>query len=290
MKDLLPAPPRRPSSTFVNGETRLYGIVGHPVAQAKSPEIVTPALRTLGINGVLVPLDIAPADLACVFPALLRLGNLDGLVVTVPHKAGVVSHLHRLGPRAEAAGAASVLARSADGHWLGELFDGTGCCAAMENRGVDIAGREVQLLGAGGAGSAIAVELLTRRPKTLRIHDPDPGRIEALLARLAPRRGRTTLATGLGPAEILVNASPVGMRAADDCPVPEDYLTDCLAPGRVVMDCVMEPDQTRLLRLAAEAGAFTVSGREMLDSQIDAACDFFAHVNARPAAEVSFPA
>lgn len=286
MKQLLPPPPRRPSSTFINGETRLYGIVGHPITQAKSPEIITPVLQARGINAVLVPVDIAPADLARVFPALLQIRNLDGLVVTVPHKAGVVPHLHRLGPRAEAAGAASVLARSADGHWLGELFDGTGCCESMENRGVDIGERVVQLLGAGGAGSAIAVEILTRGPRVLRIHDPDRGRLEALLARLAPRRGRTAIETGFGPAEILVNASPVGMRAPDDCPVPEDYLT----PGLIVMDCVMEPDPTRLLRLAAAAGALTVSGREMLDSQIDAACDFFAHVNGRRAAEVSFPA
>ena len=286
MKELLPAPPRRPSSPFVNGETRLYGIVGHPIAQAKSPEIITPVLQARGINGVLAPVDITPADLDRVFPALLQIRNLDGLVVTAPHKAGVVPHLHRLGTRAEAAGAASVLARSADGHWLGELFDGTGCCASMENRGVDICGRVVQLLGAGGAGSAIAVEILTRAPKILRIHDPDRGRLEALLARLAPRRDRATIEAGFGPAEILVNASPVGMRAPDDCPVPQDYLT----PGLVVMDCVMEPDPTRLLRLAAAAGAFTVSGREMFDSQVDAACDFFAHVNARRAVEVSFPA
>jgi len=285
MNERLPPPQRRPSSAFVNGETRLFGIVGHPIAQAKSPETITPELQARGLNAVLVPIEIAPGDLAGVFPALLRIGNLDGLVVTAPHKASVMPYLHRVGPRAEAAGAASVLARSADGYWLGELFDGAGCCASIENRGIGIAGSVVQLLGAGGAGSAIAVELLTRNPKTLRIHDPDAARLETLLARLSPRKGGATLEAGFGPAQILVNASPVGMRAPEDCPVPDAYLT----PDLVVMDCVMEPDPTRLLRLAAAAGALTVSGREMLDSQIDAACDFFAQVNERRAAEMSFP-
>lgn len=285
MKQLLPPPPRRPSSTLINGSTRLFGIIGHPIAQAKSPEAITPAFQALGMNAILVPLDIAPTDLPAVFPSLLRLVNLDGLVVTVPHKAAIMPWLDRVGPRAKIAGAASILARSADGKWLGELFDGTGCCASIENRGVTITGSVVQLLGAGGAGSAIAIEMLGRGPSTLRIHDPDASRLEALVARLSAHAPAAKLETGLGPADILVNASPVGMQAPDDCPVPADYLS----AGLVVMDCVMEPDQTALLRRAEAAGCFTVSGREMFDSQIDAVCDFFTHTNSNRAEDVIFP-
>lgn len=281
----LPPPPRRPSSDFVNGATRLFGIVGHPISQARSPEAITPALQARGLNALLVPIDIAPADLPELFPALLRIGNLDGLVITVPHKAAIMPWLDRAGPRAIAAGAASVLARSADGQWLGELFDGTGCCASIENRGVGIAGSTVQLLGAGGAGSAIAVEMLARAPATLRIHDPDTDRLETLTARLEKLNAPVKIEAGFGPADILVNASPVGMQAPDDCPVPASYLK----PDLVVMDCIIEPDPTRLLRLAREAGSLTIGGWEMFDSQIDAVCDFFTHVNEGKIGDVIFP-
>ena len=270
---------------FVNGATRLFGIIGHPISQAKSPEAITPALQACGLNAVLVPFDIAPADLPTAFPALLQLRNLDGLVITVPHKAAILPWLDGLGPRARAAGAASILARSSDGKWLGELFDGTGCCASIENRGVAIAGSVVQLLGAGGAGSAIAVEILGRQPATLRIHDPDQDRLSQLQARLQTFCSDVRIETGFGSADILVNASTVGMHAPDDSPVPVDYLT----PELVVMDCVMEPDQTALLRFGHRAGALTISGREMFDSQIDAVCDFFAQIRANKASDAVYP-
>lgn len=285
MNNRLPPPPRQPTTTLVTGATRLFGIIGNPIAQAKSPQVLTPALRARGLDAVLVPIDIAPTDLPTVFPALLRLGNLDGLVVTVPHKAAILPWLDRTGPRAKAAGAASVLARSADGAWLGELFDGTGCCTAIERRGVGIAGSVVQLLGAGGAGSAIAVEMLARAPAVLRVHDPDAQRLNALITRLSAQQSPVQLERGLGPADILVNASPVGMQDPGACPVPATYLS----PDLVVMDCVMDPDETALLRLAHAAGAFTVSGREMFDSQVDAVCDFFQHVNGALARDVVFP-
>ena len=285
MTTRLAPPARRPSSTLVNGQTRLFGIIGHPISQARSPEAITPAMQARGMNAVVVPIDIAPVDLPAIFPALLRVGNLDGLVVTVPHKAAIMPWLDRIGPRAAAAGAASVLARSADGKWLGELFDGAGCCASIENRGVAIAGSVVQLLGAGGAGSAIAMEMLRKGPATLRIHDPDTSRLGRLVERLEEQGAPVKIEAGLDRADILVNASPAGMLAPDDCPVPEAYIT----PDLVVMDCVMDPDPTCLLRLAQQAGAFTISGWEMFDSQIETVCDFFADVNETAAADVIFP-
>lgn len=284
MSVILPPPPRRPSSPFINGATRLFGIVGHPIVQGKSPEIITPALQARGLNAVLVPLDISPDDFPSVFPGLLRLGNLDGLIVTVPHKKAALSYMDRLGPRAEAAGAASVLARSSDGLWVGDLLDGCGCRASIENRGVKIKGSTVQLLGAGGAGGAIALELLAAGPAMLRIHDPDLIQLKTLLERIEPHAGPTAIQQGLGPADILVNASPVGMNAPDESPVPDSYIMR----GLVVMDCVMEPDPTRLLRTAARQGAHTISGREMFDSQVDSAVEFFVHANSSTAQRISF--
>lgn len=279
---ILPAPQRRTSSAFVNGATRMFGIIGDPIEQVKSPETVTAEFQARGRNAVLVPIEIGATHLASVFPALLKVKNLDGLIVTMPHKAAVIPFLDALAPRAQAMGAASVLAKSSDGHWLGELFDGAGCCTAIENRGVSIAGKQVQLLGAGGAGSAIAFEMLSRKPATLRISDPNSTLREQLISRLKPFAGTCELQHGLGPAEILVNASPVGMHAPNDCPVPKSYLS----PDLVVMDCVLEPDPTLLLRLASEIGALAVSGREMLDSQIDAVCDFFERVNTSLASDL----
>jgi shikimate dehydrogenase len=275
---------RQRARSFLNGETRLFGIVGHPVVQTRSPGVFSHEFHARGVNAVLVPIDLSPWNFATAFPALLAIDNLDGLVITVPHKAAVLPWLDRIAPRAAAGGAVSVLARALDGKWVGDLFDGAGCCAAIEARGAQLDGRTVQLLGAGGAGSSIALEVLTRAPRELRIHDPDDARLTALLARLLPHAGTARVVTGLGPADILINASPVGMHAPKDCPFPAELLTHDM----IVMDCVTEPEITRLLDLALRCGAIAVTGREMFDSQVDAVCDFFAHVKKSSAEEVVF--
>lgn len=282
-----PAPPRAGAVDFVSGRTRLYGIIGHPISQVRSPATVTYELRRRGEDAILMPIDIALADFDAVFPQLLKLGNLDGLVVTVPHKNRVAAHVKRMGPMATICGSASVVARCRDDQWVAEMFDGAGCVAAIEHRGVNIAGRHVQLLGAGGAGSAIAVELARKGARTLRIVEPDTARGEDLVHTV--RQTYPSTRATLGPShlhdiDILINASPIGMLDEGAGPIPDDHI-----PSRVVvMDAIMDPERTRLLRAAEASGCLCVYGREMFDSQIARVCDFLLRARHQLAADVVF--
>lgn len=268
-----PPPARAGSVDFVDGETRLYGIVGDPVRQARSPQTVTYELRKRSVNAILVPLHIAPKAFDEVFPQLLRLGNLDGLVVTVPHKPAALRNLGLIGPLAVFSDSVSVIARSRDERWVGEMFDGAGCVAAILKRGVQLTGMRVLLLGAGGAGAAIAAAVASETPASLAIRDPDEPRRRALQEKLAgafPALRLIDAEPSLDEIDVLINASPVGMLEPDRMPIDVGAI-----PGHVaVMDAIMDPDQTRLLKLAEACGCRTIRGREMLDAQIVEACDF----------------
>lgn len=275
-------PPRAGSVDFVNGRTRLYGIVGHPIEQARSPETVTFELQRRGLNAILLPIHIKPEEFSDVFPRVLQIGNLDGIVVTVPHKSRAISHIHRVGPMGQLSGGVSVIGRSLDNQWVGEMFDGVGCVAAILCRGVTLAGRRVLLLGAGGAGSAIAAELARCEPADLFVHDPAIQRRDEVIGKITRAYPAVRIHGGLPALEgidVLVNASPIGMLNENASPLNVDHL-----PSRMtVMDAIMDPDQTKLLRIAEESGCQTVYGREMLDSQIAAACDFMLDVKTRMA-------
>jgi shikimate dehydrogenase len=277
------APARAGSVDYVSGRTRLYGIVGHPISQARSPQTVTFELRRRGIDAVLVPLDVAPDVFDEVMPQLMKLGNLDGLVVTVPHKMRVVPHLTRIGPLAKLCGGVSILARCSGGEWIGEMFDGMGCVAAIERRGVLVAGLSAQVLGAGGAGAAIAIELARHAVSAVRLVDPQRDRARALEAAIAAAFPNVSVSVGpsrLDDIDLLINATPIGMLNPAAKPIPNDRI-----PPRVtVLDAVMDPDQTLLLKLAEESGCLAIRGREMLDSQIVGACDFLLATRERDVA------
>ncbi|MCG6206003.1 hypothetical protein LPW26_15230 [Rhodopseudomonas sp. HC1] len=268
-----PFPPSAATVDYVDGSTRVYAIIGHPVQQVRSPQAITFELRRRGLNAILLPFDVAPASFDSVMANLLAIGNLDGLIITVPHKIRARELCTRVGPLAEISGSASVIARTADDKWVGELFDGMGCVAAIRNRGVDLEGRRVLLLGVGGAGAGIAVELARHGPAQIHIHDPDRAKAMHVFERLSAHFPAQSFSVGL-PAldgiDVLINASPVGMLDPDRMPIEASRFPSHL----VVMDVITDPSPTRLLRTAEESGCIAVYGREMFDSQIAGACDF----------------
>ena len=137
----------------IDGATRLYAIIGDPIAQVRSPALYTELFADAGMNAVMVPVHVLPDRFEDTVPALLALGNLDGLLVTVPYKALVVPFATRLGKTAASIGALNALRREADGTWTGDMFDGAGFVRAAERKGFTLRGRRVTLFGAGGAGS-----------------------------------------------------------------------------------------------------------------------------------------
>lgn len=258
---------------YVHGATRLYGIVGDPIVQVRSPEVFTAAFRGRDIDAILVPMHVLAADFDQCLAGLMRLQNLDGLIFTIPHKARALPLATTVGAQARTVGAINALARRTDG-WTGEIFDGLGCVEAFRRRAIAVAGRRLMLIGAGGAGSAVGVALASERPAFLRIHDLDAVRAETLAAkvrRVSPDTIVEVAAPRVDDVDVLLNVSPTGMLGDARLPLAIDVLPAQL----VVFDAIVKPERTPLIRLAESSGCTTVHGREMMHGQIDRMVDFF---------------
>jgi shikimate dehydrogenase len=253
---------------YVSGKTRVFGIVGHPIEQVRSPEIITAELTRRGLDAVLVPMHVLPDDFDDVLPRLLRMQNLGGLVFTIPYKARAVALAGELGQQARTLRVINALGRTSDGRWRGDIFDGLGCVEAFRKRGIPLAGKRVMLVGAGGAGSAIAAAVAAELPASLAIYDVDHARARALAQKVGGRQAQGASIEGV---DVLMNATPVGM--LDDARSP--IAVDALPRELVVFDAIVKPERTPLLALAEACGCVTVRGREMMLGQIARMVDFF---------------
>lgn len=270
---------------FLDGETAVLGIIGDPIAQVKAPRPLTALMQQEGLNAVLVPMHVTAADVPALLDLLLRVKNVAGIIVTVPHKQLV----SRLGMTATAAshqaGAVNLLRKVAtndSASWEADLKDGTGFVAGLRRNGCDVKGRKVAMAGAGGAGNAIAFALAAAGASDLAIRDVDAAKQAELVSRLQ-RAGYPARAwDGAGGADLLVNATPLGMKQTD--PLPID--ASAIEAGVTVADVIMEPRVTPLLALAESRGAKVIHGHHMMDEQLNEMVRFFApsihFVQARP--------
>ncbi|MFF6844290.1 shikimate dehydrogenase family protein [Streptomyces tanashiensis] len=258
----------------ISGETRLYVVLGDPVAQVRAPSLLNPLFAQLGLNSVLFPVHVRPDSFAEVFQGLRSTENLDGILVTIPHKAAALRLADEVSPAAAASGAVNALRREPDGRWTGENFDGIGFVTGLTEAGHRPDGMRVTVVGAGGAGSAIAAALLAAGAARVSLCDPDTDKLDALLARLDaywPGRATGARTPVFTDADLVVNATPLGMRADDPLPFsPGDLPARC-----VVADVIMKPRETALLRVAEAAGHPVLYGAPMLDHQLDLYRTFF---------------
>ena len=260
--------------SFLNGKTRLYGIVGDPIEQVRSPEMVTYELHSRGINAVLLPVHIRSGDFEEVLPNVLRIANLDGLIFTIPFKARAMSFATPVGAQAQAVNALNVIARRADSSWAGDIFDGQGCVEAFRRRTLPLSGQKVMLIGLGGAGSAICAAVAAEHPASMRIFDLDEARCERMAKtarRISPRSDITIGAPTADGMDVLLNASPVGMLGDPRLPIAATSFDRNL----IVFDAIVKPEQTPLLALAESCGCRVVRGREMMRGQISKIVDYF---------------
>lgn len=259
---------------LIDGPTRLYGIIGDPIGQVKSPLAFNPRLKAAGMDAVLVPLHVPQDRFEATVRGLMALGNLDGLVVTVPYKALALALVDEVRPTGRRVGAINAMRREVDGRWVGDMFDGRGLVRGLKERGVDVKGLGVMLLGAGGAGSAVAVACAEAGATSLTIHDVDAVRADRLVARVAEAFPAARVARGmprLDGIDLLVNATPIGMAAGDGVPAELPPFDASL----LVVDIIIKPEGTPLLTRARAAGCRTFGGRTMLDGQIEELTAFF---------------
>ena len=251
--------------SHLNGATRLYLIVGDPVAQTKSPAGLTREFAARKANAVCIPVHVAAADFGAVMAAAKRVRNIGGIIVTVPHKFAALAHCDEATDRARLLGAVNVLVRLAEGRWRGDQTDGTAMVAALRRADCDPAGRRALVVGAGGAGSAVALSLVEAGVAALGIADTDARRRDDLVGRLASRTGMAVRAATADPSGfgLIVNATPAGMRPGDPMPVDAARLGN----AAVVADLITEPVMTPLLEAVRRRGSAIVTGEDMFAVQ-----------------------
>lgn len=262
----------------INGETRIFAIIGDPIVQAKTPAILNPMIAKAGVNAVLVPLQIRQPDFEASIRSIMGLGNLDGLVVTYPFKEKALHHVSRLSDRARKIGSVNAMRRDSDGGWAGDMFDGIGLLRAVTEC-TTVSDAKVLLVGAGGAGSAIGFAFAEAGASSITIHDLDSARAESLAQRIREAYpGCQAQASRFAHAAgntIVINATPVGI-LPDDHRLPADF--GPLSPEMTVVDIVPSQHKTALLVKAGEAGARQIPGSAMTNGQAAAILEFFGIV------------
>lgn len=249
----------------ITGLTRLYALVGDPLKAAKSPELLNRIFTERNIEAACIPFVVEANDLPAFVSGARAVRNLSGVLVTMPHKQRVLDFVDELHPTARQVGAVNVIRCDPDGRWVGAIFDGLGCVLGMQWDGYRPANKSVLLVGAGGAGSAIAFAVASAGARTLTIADVDERRAHGLAASVAAATGCTTAAGPADPAayDIVINATPLGMSADDALPIDPQRLD----PGSLVVDIVNSPVPTPLCRAARARGCRTQDGRWMHEGQ-----------------------
>jgi len=241
-------------------------LLGHPVAHSLSPTFQNAALDAARLRVRYEPLDVAPGDLARTLDEL-RAARAAGNV-TVPHKQAVAVHCDALTSVAREVGAVNTFWHAADGALVGENTDVAGVTAALRAVADGAGGlrpARVALLGAGGAAAAVVAAVAQRWPTAhVAIWSRRPSAAAALAARSGERTAAaTSVAAALGGASLVVNATPLGLRADD--PLPCDV--GALSPRAAVLDLVYGPRETAWVRAARAAGHDAHDGLLMLVEQ-----------------------
>ena len=259
---------------MISGKTTLIAHLGYPTESFKAPMIYNPWFDQQGIDAVVVPMGVKAEDYPTTLASLFRLTNIRGALVTMPHKITTLSLVNEATPTARIAGACNAILKRPDGSLLGDQFDGAGFVRGVERKGRPLKGTKVLVSGAGGVGSAIAASLAGAGVAEMALFDMNDAQAQALAGRLREHYPQLVVSTGSrDPAgfDVVVNATPLGMKEGD--PMPFDI--DRIAPSTFVGEVVMKSEYTPLLKAAKEKGCAIQVGTDMLFEMIPAYLEFF---------------
>ena len=259
---------------MLSGKTTLIAHLGFPTEAFKAPMIYNPWFDKHGIDACVVPMGVKPEDYATSLASIFRFSNIRGALVTMPHKVVTVGLMDEVTPTARIAGACNAILKRPDGTLLGDQFDGAGFVRGVERKGRLFKGTRVLVSGTGGVGSAIAASIAAAGAAELALYDFSSASAEALASRLREHYPQMTVTTGSkDPAgfDVVVNATPLGMR--DDDPLPFDI--DRISPKTFVGEVVMKTEYTPLLQAAKAKGCAVQVGTDMLFEMIPAYLEFF---------------
>ncbi|SEB94458.1 shikimate dehydrogenase [Rhizobiales bacterium GAS188] len=259
---------------MISGTTRLYAIIGDPITHVRVPMVFNDYFARHSIDAACFAIEVKEGRLDDAWGGFAAMANLDGFIVTMPHKGEAKRLSDRLAGDAAHVGVVNTVRREQDGSFTGTLLDGCGFVAGLRAKGHDPAGKRIFIAGAGGAGQALAFALAAIGASALTIHNRNPAKAADLVARLAAAYPRLTVAQGDEDAsghDIAVNATALGMRAEDELP----FSLASVAPATLVAEVVMAHEMTPLLTAASAKGCEVQPGRHMLDGQLQMMMEFF---------------
>ena len=263
----------------LTGETKLHFIVGDPIAQVKSPAGITRMFAERGHDGIVVPVQVGVGDLGDFLSVADRLKNLESIVVTVPHKFACRKHCATTTERADFLGVVNNMRRNPDGTWHGDMLDGVGFVAGVRAKEFEPNGCRALLVGAGGAGSAMALSLIDAGVSELAIHDADAVRRDSLINRLTTVSKVPVIIGSADPTgfDFVANATPAGMQPGDASPIDVNKLSSSTFVGCVITVPAVSP----LIDAARRVGCGTSTGTDMFQASLSMMVDFLLHNDRR---------
>lgn len=255
----------------IQGTTTLMGLIGYPLKHSKSPRMHNAAFKALSLDYVYMAFEVQDGKIKEALDALKVLGAKGGNI-TMPHKTKVIEYLDDISPDAKIIGSVNTIKIDEEGKVTGYNTDGKGFVKALEENGVDFKGKKIVLAGAGGAAKAVATQLAydgageivifnRTLEKAKMITDNINKNIPTCQAR-AVVMDEAKLVEEIQDAAVLVNCTCLGMKATIDQTIISS--PDQLPKGIFVSDIIYEPDQTKLLKIAEEAGVKHMNGLMML--------------------------
>src|SRR5262249_53319712 len=207
---------------MIDGRTKLIAHVGYPTESFKAPMIYNPWFESRGINAAVVPMGCKAEDYSAFFKLLFRLSNVVGALVTMPHKIPTLSLVDEASVSAKVAGGCNAVRLDPDGRLVGDMFDGEGFVRGVLRKGRKLAAARVLVAGNGGVGSAIAASFAKAGVGEIALFDAHQPAMTALSQRIRASYTDLKVTTGSNdPAgfDVVVNATPLGMREGDPLPM-----------------------------------------------------------------------
>ena len=254
---------------WVTGTTRFFGTIAHPADHVRAPMVFNPIFAERGLDHVMVPIDAPPGSLVEIVAALRAIPNFGGMAVTIPHKMEIAALCDTLGLAARLTGAVNAVRFDADGSMHGDNFDGQGFVAGLHHQGHDPAGKDVLIMGAGGAARAIALALCEAGVGRLRISNRTSQKADEIVTALKEigqdSQAETAVDHDGAGVDMIVNTPSLGLHDGDRLPIA----LDAVDPETLIADIIMVPERTAWLADAEARGLATHYGRHMLDCQIE---------------------
>lgn len=254
-----------------HSNTKLLGLLGHPIKQSYSPFIHNIASELLNLDYLYLPFDVPTSNLKNAIKGMIALG-IKGFNLTVPHKENILPHLNNLSEEASLIGSVNTIVNEL-GKLSGYNTDVNGILESLAPFKEDIAGSQVCVIGSGGSARAVLYTLIRHiKPKKIILINRTEQRADHLKNYFRDKMKYSAIKTAeyyppgmveiLNSSKLVVNATPVGMT-----PKSDDTITtigESFAKGQIVFDLVYNPRQTNFLKLAGSKGAVTVDGLKML--------------------------